>query len=476
MTVRLLINKKNILTALFIFSFLICFSQIKTDTFSVFIINEILVKGNNSTKEKIIIRELTFSQGDTLQSSQLNNIFEKSKQNLLNTSLFNFVTIEYFAEYSNYLSVYILVEERWYIWPNPIFEYADRNFSTFIHNKNWNKINYGMFLSHNNFRGRKEKLDLKFRLGYKEQFAIYYEKPNLDKDHKHGLIADISYFRKHESDIKTLNNDVEYFDYEKKYLWKLLGIKMSYLFRPQYYNTSKFTIQYNSNSIHDTIAILNPNYLGEGKTNQQLLSFGYQFIRDKRDSKVYPLTGYYFDFYFMQDGFKILDNFTTTIFKNVFSFHDQLSKSFFYSSGVKWSHSTNKYLPYHKNYALGYSDFLHGLEYYVIDGPTYILSKNNLKYQLLAPRTEILKYIPFKKFNKVHYAMYLNLFFDMGYVNDENQLQQINSLVNKFLYSFGIGYDFVTYYDQTLRLEYSFNQLGEHGFFFHFGAPIIGKN
>ena len=476
MIVRLIISIKVYIIAFILSGFFACYSQIKTDTSSAFIIKEIIVKGNSSTKEKIIIRELTFSNGDTIKASLLSEIFEKSKQNLLNTSLFNFVTIEYLVENSDYLNVYILVEERWYIWPNPIFEYADRNFSTFVHNKNWYKVNYGMFLSHNNFRGRKEKFDLKFRLGYKEQFAIYYEKPNLDKDHKHGLIADISYFRKHESDIQTINNDVEYFDYEKKYLWKLFGIRMSYSYRPEYYNTSKVSIQYKSYSIHDTVAEQNPNYLGDGKTNQQLLSLGYQFIRDKRDSKAYPLNGYYFDFYYTQDGFKILDDFTTSIFKNVFSYHDQLSKSFFYSSGLKWSYSTNKNLPYHKNYALGYGDFLHGLEYYVIDGPAYILSKNNLKYQLLAPRTEILKYIPFKKFNKVHYAMYLNLFFDMGYVNDKNQTQQVNSLINKFLYSFGIGYDFVTYYDQTLRLEYSFNQLGEHGFFFHFGAPIIVKN
>jgi hypothetical protein len=40
------------------------------------------------------------------------------------------------------------------------------------------------------------------------------------------------------------------------------------------------------------------------------------------------------------------------------------------------------------------------------------------------------------------------------------------------LYSLGGGFDIVTLYDLHLRLEYSFNQLGENGLFLHNGAGL----
>jgi hypothetical protein len=54
---------------------------------------------------------------------------------------------------------------------------------------------------------------------------------------------------------------------------------------------------------------------------------------------------------------------------------------------------------------------------------------------------------------------------DAGYVYD--RYNNINSLVNKGLYSGGFGIDVVTFYDFVFRAEFSMNQLGEKGVFFH---------
>lgn len=459
-----------------IFSVSSCFAQdtLRNDS-AVYIIQQIELSGNSITKDHIILRELTIREGNTFLNNELSKEIERSKENLLNTSLFNFVTFEKLFLDSTHVKLYIILEERWYIWPSPIFEYADRNFSTFIHNKNWHKLNYGLAVIYNNFRGRRETLKLKARFGYKEQFSLFYEKPNIDKNQVNGISIDINYFRKHESDIRTVNNDVVYLEYEKTYLWHLMGSRIIYSYRPKYYNWHKLIFQYNYYGVHDSVATLNPNYLGNGNTRNELLLLGYQFIRDKRDTKAYPLKGYYIDVAVKQDGLKLLGDYSNTYIKNISSYYGKISESWYYSMGIKWKLSSNKNLPYYKKYALGYVDYLHGLDHYVIDGPDYMLSKNYLKYQLLAPVTETLKYIPFKKFNKVHYAIYLNLFFDAGYVRDRYQSKSVNSMVNRFLYSTGLGIDFVTYYDQTLRVEYSLNQFGERGFFIHFEAPILSE-
>jgi len=61
---------------------------------------------------------------------------------------------------------------------------------------------------------------------------------------------------------------------------------------------------------------------------------------------------------------------------------------------------------------------------------------------------------------------YLSLNNDFGFVNNPFYKEN-NSLGNQLLWGGGIGLDIVAYYDKVFRLEYSFNSLGESGFFLH---------
>ena len=40
------------------------------------------------------------------------------------------------------------------------------------------------------------------------------------------------------------------------------------------------------------------------------------------------------------------------------------------------------------------------------------------------------------------------------------------------IYSWGLGLDFVTYYDMVLRFEYAFTSNRTNGFYIGFGMPI----
>ena len=59
---------------------------------------------------------------------------------------------------------------------------------------------------------------------------------------------------------------------------------------------------------------------------------------------------------------------------------------------------------------------------------------------------------------------------DCGYV--VNKFTVNNPYDNKMLYSWGLGIDFVSYYDLILRFEYAFTSIGTNGFFIAFGMPI----
>ena len=120
---------------------------------------------------------------------------------------------------------------------------------------------------------------------------------------------------------------------------------------------------------------------------------------------------------------------------------------------------------------LGYGHYVRGYEYNVIDGEHFVLGKANLIFQLIKPRTYRVEHIPLEAFRTVYFALYLDLYSDLGHVWDSRYAAQ-NFLANRWVNGNGIGLDLVTSYDQVLRAEYSVNDQGEHGFFLHFTQPF----
>jgi hypothetical protein len=122
--------------------------------------------------------------------------------------------------------------------------------------------------------------------------------------------------------------------------------------------------------------------------------------------------------------------------------------------------------------ALGYSSLIRGYEYYIVKGYQIFVSNNSLKYELISPQVMTLDFVPLKKFRKVHYALYLDFYFDAGYVTQVKSVTTSNTFENTFLYGYGAGLNLSTYYDVLLRLEYSLTKKGDHGLFIHFETPF----
>ena len=57
------------------------------------LVSEIIIEGNDVTKDAVILRELTFVVGDTISLQHFDEVLKVSKENVLNTTLFNFVSI-----------------------------------------------------------------------------------------------------------------------------------------------------------------------------------------------------------------------------------------------------------------------------------------------------------------------------------------------------------------------------------------------
>jgi len=256
------------------------------------VIHSIDISGNRVTKERIILRELTFSQGDTIGIQTLVKGIQRSKENLLNTALFNFVNIDTARFNENEINIDISLVERWYIWPVPIFEHAERNLGIFIKDPDWNRINYGGQINWNNFRGLREELLLRVRLGYKEQFSIAYNIPFIDRDQVHGVSLIFNQFRQHEINIGVINDEPVYLKNENRYLYENFGSTVSYNYRPGLYITQSVNFEYTKITYRDTATYT--EYTGlDFPADTRYFSLEYIIEFNYLDSKYYPLDGKY---------------------------------------------------------------------------------------------------------------------------------------------------------------------------------------
>jgi outer membrane protein assembly factor BamA len=437
------------------------------------VIHQILISGNDITHEAIILRELTFSTGDTVLKMQLLPTLQRSRDNLLNLALFNFVNFDVKHLVNNHIDVLITVTERWYIWPVPILEYAGRNFSTFIENKDWDKINYGVWLKWNNFRGRNELLTGKIRLGYIKDYALTFSKPNMGKKQSHGFSAGIGFNQQDEVYIGTVNNSTVEYRPQDHPAQTRFGAFTKYTYRRKYYTQHSLRFEFYDYRVADSVAIVNSNYLGGGDTELSFFMLTYQFDYDVRDSKVYPLEGFRFNIKAEQFGLGIVQDFDYASFAltGMLMYHQKIVNRLYFYNATKARYSTEKTMPYLLNKALGYNEYMRGYERYVIDGSDYVLSMYNLKFQIIRPSSYTVPFIKMKQFNKIHYALYFNVFADAGYVNNVFP-NPTNTMVNTWQFSAGAGFDLVTYYDQVFRIDYAVNRYGEHGFFFHIETPF----
>ena len=437
-------------------------------------VRSIVLSGNTKTQNDIVLRELSFEKNGNYTTVDLDKRIEESKKNLINLKLFNFVTINK-TENKDSTEITIEVIEKWYIWPYPVFEISERNFNTwwkeFSANNysDFSRLNYGVFFNWENFMGRNELLKLKIRKGFKEHYLLAYEVPYFNKKKTIGINTNLQLFRRKKTHFSTEENKLNYLesdtfnsiDYD-------LNTEITY--RKNLHQTHKLKFTYLYTTINDSIAKLNPNYLGNNLSKTSIYTLGYIFEYENRDYINYPLHGFALNFA-VKKHLSATTNVKHLEFATKIEKYIEPYKRLYIGSSFKAKCSTEGNQPYFIQKALGYIDYVRGYEYYVVDGQSYWLSKTAIKYALVEKTTFDIPYVKMKQFNKSHYSIYLGVFSDLGYVVN-NQKQEHNSINNSTLWGKGIALDYATYYDKLLRIEYSINALGEKGVFLHFSSPF----
>ena len=432
-------------------------------------IGRIFLVGNRITRDRIILRELSLVPGDLIYSEDLPAILDLDRKRLINTRLFNSVNIRTLELEEDQLDLLVDLKERWYTFPSPIFDLADRNFNEWweTYNHDFKRVNYGLRLYQFNMRGRNETLRFVAQFGFLRRFELSYRIPNLDRDQKHGVAINVNYSEAKNVAFRTTNHKLEFLENER--VARLTrGVDISYQFRNSFYETHNVSLEYRENSIADTLLYLNPNYLGaEGRTSQRFGGLTYQFTSDHRDYVAYPLRGYFFQGYLNKSGLSERDDLNKFEVGVSFAKFFDLKNDFYLSNNTIGYISTPDNLPYYNYGALGYrSQFIRGYEIFVIEGPAHVVNKTTFKKKLFS-RDYHWGAMPLEQFRDIPISIYLKTYADFGYVENYDNYEPGEPLTGKLLSGFGGGIDIIGSYDVVLRFEYSFNAEGQRGFFFH---------
>ncbi len=450
-------------------------NQLPDTSTNSYFITDVKIIGNQKTKEKVIRRELLFKEGDKTDMAELDKAIEESRINLLKQPLFNYVTIDKQISDFNQVKITIIVEERWFIWPEIAIINNDRNFNTWWQTKDFGKLDYRLYIKQYNALGLNHVLRVGISYGFTRELSIYYKNIYLDKKQHHAIGFSAYRFQQQSIFYRSINNTRDYVTLTSEDAVWGNDFKAEYNFRPRFKSKHSLFLEFNNISISDSILILNNNYLANRSHENSYFSLTYRYQYDNRDSRGYPLQGRWLEIHLSKKGLGLLDNQAVNLLiaQAGFSHFYLITNRFFGANSIILKKSLENRQPYYFKEGLGHHDFLRGFEYYVIEGEDYYLSKNTFKFELLPQRISNLKFIPLRKFRKIHYAIYLTTYFDLGIAHEKDEEVSLNNdLSNKFLYSTGIGLDIATYYDRVFRFEYSYNSLNEAGFFIHFKASI----
>lgn len=432
-------------------------------------VDRILIIGNKVTRRRIIERELSLKPGDTIRAEGLQAALLWDKNKLYNLRLFNTVSVRALELTNNHIDLLVELTERWYIFPVPIFELSDRNFNEWWNNYNHDlsRINYGVRIYKNNFRGRNESLRLTAQFGFYRKFDLQYRIPNLDAKQKHGLTFNFEFGAPRNVAYQTVDHRLEFLR-EDNVVRETFGTAVTYMYRKTFFETHSFSYSYRTSEVVDTVLTLNSNYYRGGNTRQRYSQIAYTFVSEHRDVVLYPLKGYQFTGAIAKSGILPDDDVNQFEVNVSYATHHPLGKTYFLSnfSSVLWSTTANQ--PYTTFNALGYRNLIiRGFENYVVEGPAFALNRTTLKKKIFG-KSWTLEKMPIEQFNYFPLAIYLKVFTDFGYVQNYPYYKEQNlntRLSSQLLIGAGTGVDIVSVYDLVMRIEYTFTQDGKHGLF-----------
>lgn len=448
-------KKKNLKKKLFKYCFLILFlnsyllaqipDSVSTRIYYPFIVDSIRISGNDQTEDFIILRELTFSKGDTLSREE---VFY-NRERVYSLGLFAHVYISPVVENSINI-IDIIVDERWYIYPIPFVNIKERD---------WKKLSYGIFLRIDNFRGRNEQISAIASFGYDPSFALNYFNPNLIGKEDFFLKSGFLY-----SNInnKSLTAELIYGEpFKQKFFRPYLLFGKRLLLFHKLYASLAFNY-YETDKYFDGI-----NVSGERIDRFPEVQLGYEF--DSRDLIQFPREGIFAQasYSFKGIGFNSIDYKVARVdFREYRKIIGKLFSKWRFSARYTFGDK----IPFYDYSILGLDERIRGYFTRKSEGNHFYFTSLEFFYPIIEELNIDLDFIPIipEQLLKYRVALYTQLFGDAGTTLYKNQVISLN----RFQSGYGLGITFLVLPYNLLRIEYAFDNFGKTEWIFDLGVAF----
>ncbi len=440
------------------------------------IIRDFIFDGNRKTKAKVLTRELTIGIGDTIPLSELAIKLEENRLRLLNTNLFNDVKINVKNwTFDDKVSIVISVVERWYFFPVPIFELADRDFNVWWKEQHHDlrRTNYGIRFTHSNITGRRDPFSTLIQFGYTPKFSVGYNIPYLNKKQTIGASVNYLYSTNREIGYTTVNNRLVFYRNPVKNIFTRLSYSGGITYAPGLFDKHVLSFGFSKQTLDTSVTeSLNRDYFLDSRTIQSYSWLSYSYANDTRDFKPYPMKGHLMSLNISKSGLFKSDNVNALDLSFRWAQYFKLTKKLSLEMITRAKTALIRQAqPYNFQSAIGYgSNYLRGYELHVIDGYDFGILKNSLRFQIIDKDYDMSRYTKkkmLKGWEVLPFKMFLAGNLDLGY-SYTPQYKRINDFNNRLLYGGGFGLDFLAFNGMLWQFEYSFNHTGKGGLYLHY--------
>jgi outer membrane protein assembly factor BamA len=438
-----------------------------------FYIRDIHLECNHKTIDRIILRELQYRAGSRIAKQGINLELQREASKIFNTNLFVLAEVFHFPVQGDTIDLIVSVVEKWYIYPVPIFELADRNFNEWWQQRgrDLDRTVFGIRFTQQNFRGRNEDLKLTLQLGFTRKIEFEYNIPYVDRRQTVGLNFRLFYDNNKNLPYRTDNHKLSFLRMDDV-LRERFSAEVGMFKRSQFYNTHFLDLRYHQQGVADTIVQLNPDYFLDGRAKFRYTELVYTFNRDLRDMAAYPLKGMLLRLTVNQKGLGAFDDLNQFSLTGLYAKFIALGKRSYYSGSFRGYASFPQRQPFVEMRTFGYqSQFPRGYDLYVIDGQHWGVWKNTGRFRLFSRNLQN-DWIKLEQFRVMPVAVYLKAYADAGYVVNPLAGPDNQRLTNRALLGTGVGLDLVLYNTSVFRFEYSFNREGDRGFYFNLMADF----
>jgi hypothetical protein len=321
---------------------------------------------------------------------------------------------------------------------------------------------------HNNISGRNDKFTAWLITGYSKQVALKYERPYFDRKLQNGYSVYASYSDQSELNYGTDLSKQQFFRPDSLFpVRKAFKAEVNYIDRPGLRFRHIFKLGYMYENIADTIFELNKNYFADGKTRESFPYIGYTLRYSNADYNIYPTKGFLSDASILHRGINAGMNLTQLQVISTYTVPVLPKTQIQFKEGAILNLPFKQ--PFYNKNLFGYGGiFMHGYEYYVVDGDVGFVARATLQHEIYSTVKSVGQ--DPKKQLDIPFRFFAKLYGDAGYAYDKNSGNSL--LNNKLLHSWGLGIDMVTAYDLVFKFEYSFNPLGGNGLFLHIATDF----